>query len=53
VQVPLKLFGHQGHLTLRDTDEHRLLARLEAVLTRVPGAAMSHDRGPVAGLEQL
>lgn len=53
VQVPLELFGHQGHLTLRDTDEHRLLARLEAVLTRVPGAAMSHDRGPVAGLEQL
>lgn len=53
VQVSLELCGHQGCLTLRDTDEHRLLARLEAVLTRVPGAATSHDRGPVAGREQL
>lgn len=42
VQVPLELFGLQGCLTLRDTDEHRLLARLEAVLTRVPGAVTSH-----------
>src|SRR5712691_7759658 len=36
VQVLLELCGRQGDWTLRDTDEIRLLARLEAVLTRVP-----------------
>lgn len=42
VQVLLELFGRQGYLTLRDTDEHRLLARLETVLTRVSGGATPH-----------
>jgi hypothetical protein len=38
----LELCGCQGYWTLRDTDEIRLLARLEAVLTRMPGMATSH-----------
>jgi hypothetical protein len=42
VQVPLELCSRQGYWTLRDTDEIRVLARLEAVLTRVPGTATSH-----------
>ncbi len=42
VQVLLELCSRQGYWTLRDTDEIRLLARLEAVLTRVPGTATSH-----------
>jgi hypothetical protein len=28
---------HQGQLTLRDYDEHRVLARLDAVLRHFPG----------------
>jgi hypothetical protein len=43
VTVSLTLHGREAHLTLRDTDEHRLLARLAAVLARVPAAA-----GPAA-----
>ena len=42
VQMLLELCGRQGDWTLRDTDEIRLLARLEAVLTRMPGMATSH-----------
>jgi len=42
VQVPIELCGRQGYLTWRDTDAIRLLARLEAVLTRVLGVATSH-----------
>ena len=42
VQVLLELCGRQGDWTLRDTDEIRLLARLEAVLTRMPDMATSH-----------
>src|SRR6266851_2040887 len=36
VNVHLELAGRQVQLTLRDTDEGRLLARLEAVLQRFP-----------------
>ena len=38
--VHLELAGHQVDLTLRDADEGRLLTRLEAVLERLPHAAM-------------
>lgn len=37
--APAASSGCQGHLTLHDTDESRLLARLKAVLTRVPDVA--------------
>src|SRR5262249_1447233 len=36
VNVHLELGGRQVQLTLRDSDEGRLLARLEAVLQRFP-----------------
>src|SRR5262249_20203797 len=36
VNVHLELAGRQVQLTLRDADEGRLLARLEAVLQRFP-----------------
>ena len=36
VNVHLTIGGRQAQLTLRDTDESRLLARLEAVLARFP-----------------
>jgi hypothetical protein len=36
VNVHLELAGRQGQLTLRDADEGRVLARLEAVLQRFP-----------------
>src|SRR5262252_7075555 len=38
VNVHLELHGRQVQLTLRDRDEDRLLARLEAVLQRFPVA---------------
>jgi len=37
VNVHLTLSGRQVQLTLRDSDESRLLVRLEAVLQRFPG----------------
>lgn len=55
--VNVELAGHQVQLTLRDSDESRLLARLEAMLRRVPGTATlvddaSHrERGQAAGLQ--
>jgi hypothetical protein len=40
VTVRLSLWGHEGMLfTMRDTDEHRLLERLAALLAQVPKAA--------------
>lgn len=36
VNVRVRISGRECQLTLRDTDETRLLARLEAVLTRFP-----------------
>lgn len=36
VNVHLQIHGRQAQLTLRDSDESRLLARLEAVLARFP-----------------
>jgi hypothetical protein len=36
VNVHLTISGRQVQLTLRDTDEERLLARLQAVLARYP-----------------
>src|SRR5215831_11755892 len=36
VNVHLELAGRQVQLTLRDSDEGRLLARLEAILQRFP-----------------
>ena len=43
VNVHVELAGRQMQLTLRDSDEGRLLQRLEAVLQRFPVAAKSAD----------
>jgi hypothetical protein len=43
VNVHLELGGRQVQLTLRDTDEGRLLARLEAVLQRFPLVVQPSD----------
>ena len=44
--VHLDLAGRQVQVTLHDSDEDRLLARLEAMLQRVPGAATPADDTP-------
>ena len=36
MNVHLELAGHQVQLTLRDSDEGRLLVRLDAILQRFP-----------------
>jgi hypothetical protein len=46
VNVHLELAGRQVQLTLRDTDEGRLLARLDAVLQRFPAVAKPTDDTP-------
>ena len=46
VNVHVELAGRQVQLTLRDSDEGRLLARLEAVLERFPVAAKPVDTTP-------
>jgi hypothetical protein len=46
VNVHLDLAGRQVQLTLRDSDEGRLLARLDAVLQRFPVAAKPVDDTP-------
>jgi hypothetical protein len=46
VNVHLELAGRQVQLTLRDSDEGRVLARLEAVLERFPMAAKPADTTP-------
>jgi hypothetical protein len=46
VNVHLELAGRQVQLTLRDSDEGRVLARLEAVLARFPVAAKPVDTTP-------
>src|SRR5437016_6501853 len=46
VNVHVELAGRQVQLTLRDSDEGRLLARLEAVLQRFPVAAKPVDTTP-------
>jgi hypothetical protein len=46
VNVHLELAGRQVQLTLRDTDESRLLARLEAILERFPVAGTPTDTTP-------
>jgi hypothetical protein len=43
VNVHVELAGRQVQLTLRDSDEGRLLQRLEAVLQRFPVAAKSAE----------
>jgi hypothetical protein len=46
VNVYLELSGRQVRLTLRDSDESHLLARLEAILERFPVAAQATDTTP-------
>jgi len=46
VNVHVELAGRQVQLTLRDSDEGRLLQRLEAVLQRFPVAAKPVDTTP-------
>jgi hypothetical protein len=46
VNVHLTVSGRQIQLTLRDSDEHRLLARLDAVLQRFPVDATPADATP-------
>jgi hypothetical protein len=46
VNVHLELSGRQVQLTLRDSDEGRLLARLEAVLQRFPAVTKPADTTP-------
>jgi hypothetical protein len=46
VNVHLTVSGRQIQLTLRDSDEHRLLARLDAVLQRFPVEATLADATP-------
>jgi hypothetical protein len=46
VNVHLTVSGRQIQLTLRDSDEHRLLARLDAVLQRFPVEATPADDTP-------
>ena len=49
VNVHLELAGRQVQLTLRDSDEGRLLARLDAVLQRFPLVVTpTSERAPVA-----
>ena len=54
VNVRLTIAGREVQLTLRDTDETRLLARLEAVLARFPlpqepAQGPAHSQGPQQG----
>jgi hypothetical protein len=44
--VHLELGGHQVQLTLHDTDETRLLARMEALLQQYPYTATPHGPRP-------
>ena len=46
INVHLELAGRQVQLTLRDSDEGRLLQRLEAVLQRFPLVVKSDDTTP-------
>jgi hypothetical protein len=46
VNVHLELAGRQVQLTLRDSDEGRVLARLDAILQRFPVAAQPVDETP-------
>ena len=46
INVHLELAGRQVQLTLRDSDEGRLLARLEAVLQRFPLVVKPTDETP-------
>jgi hypothetical protein len=46
VNVHLTVGGRQVQLTLRDSDESRLLARLDAILERFPVAATPTDTTP-------
>jgi hypothetical protein len=46
VTVHLELAGHQVELTLRDTDETRVLARMEALLKQFPRATAFADDTP-------
>jgi hypothetical protein len=46
VNVHIELAGRQVQLTLRDSDEGRLLARLDAVLQRFPLASKPADDTP-------
>jgi len=46
VNVHIELAGRQVQLTLRDSDEGRLLARLDAILQRFPVAAKPADDTP-------
>jgi hypothetical protein len=46
VSVHLELGGHQVELTLQDTDETRVLARMEALLKQFPRAATFGDDTP-------
>jgi len=46
VTVHLELVGHQVELTLRDTDETRVLARMEALLKQFPRATAFADDTP-------
>jgi hypothetical protein len=46
VSVHLELGGHQVDLTLQDTDETRVLARMEALLKQFPRAATFADDTP-------
>jgi predicted nucleic acid-binding Zn finger protein len=43
VNVRLPFHGREIQLTLRDTDEHRLLDRLEALLQRFPSVGVRHE----------
>jgi hypothetical protein len=46
VTVHLELAGHQVKITLRDTDEMRVLARMEALLQQFPRASTFADDTP-------
>src|SRR2546428_36537 len=46
VNVHLELAGRQVQLTLRDSDEGRLLARLDAILQRFPLVVKPTDETP-------
>jgi hypothetical protein len=46
VNVHLELAGRQVQLTLRDSDEGRLLARLDAILQRFPAVTKPADATP-------
>jgi hypothetical protein len=49
VNCHITLEGRQVQLTLRDTDETRLLERLAALLKQYPPPRAACDRGPHAG----